>query len=104
MNMETIMMKKTTLTYLGLCFGIAFLLPTTAVSAEKFEAKTFLHEKCTGCHDSSVYTRKKRRVKSLSQLDTQVRMCDAQLGIKMFDEEVTSIVNYLDKNYYHFKQ
>jgi len=95
-------MKKTILLCLGL--GVGYSLPTLAETAENIDAKTFVHEKCSGCHDSSVYTRKKRRVASLPQLDAQVRMCDAQLGIKLFDEDINAIVNYLNHNYYHFEK
>lgn len=94
------MMKKTAL--MCLCLGFGYSLPTLAETAEKIDAKTFVQEKCTSCHDSSVYTRKERRVDSFSRLDSQVRMCDAQLGIKMFDEDVSAIVTYLNDTYYHF--
>lgn len=94
------MMKKTMLLCLGLSLG--YSLPALAETAEKIDAKTFVHEKCSGCHDSSVYTRKKRRVNSLPQLDAQVRMCDAQLGIKLFDEDISAVVDYLNQSYYHF--
>ncbi len=94
------MMRKTLL--LGLCLGLASALPALAETSENIDAKSFIKEKCSGCHGSEVYTRKKRRVESLPKLDAQVRMCDAQLGIKLFDEDVTAIVNYLNTNYYHF--
>lgn len=94
------MLKKTV--FFCLSLGLGYSLPALAETTEKIDAKTFVQEKCSGCHDSSVYTRKKRRVDSLSRLDSQVRMCDAQLGIKLFDEDVNAIVNYLNDNYYHF--
>ena len=87
---------------LCLSLGFGYSLPALAETSGKIDPKTFVQEKCSGCHDTSVYTRKQRRVKSLSQLDTQVRMCDAQLGIKLFDEDVNALVNYLNQNYYHF--
>lgn len=93
-------MKTTALIFLGLGLGCA--LPALAETSAASDPKTFVQEKCSGCHDSSVYTRKQRRVDSLSRLDSQVRMCDAQLGIKLFDEDVNAIVNYLNDNYYHF--
>ena len=96
------MIKTTALLYLGLGLGLSCSLPALAASTEKIDPKSFLQEKCSGCHDTSVYTRKQRRVKSLPKLDAQVRMCDAQLGIKLFDEDVNALVNYLNDNYYHF--
>ena len=100
--MEKNMMKKTAI--MCLCIGFGYSLPTLAETAGKIDAKSFLQEKCSSCHDSSVYTRKERRVDSFSRLDSQVRMCDAQLGTKMFDEDVSSVVNYLNDNYYHFEK
>jgi len=94
------MIKKAAL--MCLCLGFGYSLPSLAETAGKIDAKTFVQEKCTSCHDSSTYTRKERRVDSFSRLDSQVRMCDAQLGIKLFDEDVSAIVTYLNDNYYHF--
>ncbi len=94
------MIKKAAL--MCLCLGFGYSLPALAETASKIDAKTFVQEKCSSCHDSSVYTRKERRVDSISRLDSQVRMCDAQLGIKLFDEDVSAIVTYLNDNYYHF--
>lgn len=85
-----------------LCLGFGYSMPTLAETDEGIDAKSFVHEKCSGCHDSSIYTRKNRRVDSLSRLNSQVRMCDAQLGTNLFDEDVTAIVNYLNDSYYHF--
>lgn len=59
-------------------------------------------DNCTGCHDSSVYTRADRRVKSLERLGAQVRFCKDNLGLTWFDDEVEDVVHYLNKNYYHY--
>ena len=91
------MMIRTLLLFLS-----CTLLATTA-SAKDFHAESFVQDKCTGCHDSSIYTRSKRRVDSLPRLESQVRFCDANLGIKMFDDDVTAVVNHLNDKYYHFK-
>jgi hypothetical protein len=82
-------------------FGLS--LGVQAEQAE-FEAGHFVETKCTACHDSSVYTRKNRRVKSLDRLQSQVRMCDANLGTKLFDEDLLSVVDYLNDNYYKFEK
>ena len=94
------MIKRTLLTSLFLVIG--YSLPAFAEADENIDAKSFVQEKCSNCHDSSIYTRKDRRVDSLSRLNSQVRMCDAQLGTSLFDEDITAIVNYLNDNYYHF--
>ena len=57
---------------------------------------------CTGCHDSTVYTRENRRVQNLPRLGKQVRFCRDNLGIAWFDDEVEDVIHYLDQTYYHF--
>ncbi len=83
---------------------LTLIFSATAFAGEDFQAGTFHQNNCTGCHDSSVYTRKKRRVDSLPHLESQVRMCDANLGKKLFDTEIQSLTNYLNDNYYHFSK
>ncbi len=86
-----------------LIIGLAGL-PFVGQADETFHAESFHQQKCTGCHDTSVYTRANRRVNSLPRLESQVRMCDANLGIKLFDDDLHALVNYLDKNYYKFSK
>ncbi len=86
-----------------LIIGLAGL-PFVGLADETFHAESFHQQKCTGCHDTSVYTRANRRVNSLPRLESQVRMCDANLGIKLFDDDLHALVNYLDKNYYKFSK
>lgn len=76
---------------------------TTKSLAANIENGDELHmENCSRCHDSSVYTRPNKRVKTLPKLGTQVRFCRDNLGITWFDDEVDDVVHYLNKNFYHF--
>jgi cytochrome c2 len=76
---------------------------TTATQAADIENGNDLHfENCTGCHDSTVYTRDDRKVGSLARLGTQVRFCKDNLGLTWFDDEVDDVIAYLNKEYYHF--
>ncbi|MCP4074666.1 MAG: cytochrome c [Gammaproteobacteria bacterium] len=76
---------------------------STASNAENIKNGDKLHaDKCTRCHDSTLYTRASKRVKTLPKLGTQVRMCKDNLGITWFDDEVDDVTGYLNKNYYHF--
>ena len=82
---------------------VALLLPlATAGQAADFDAEKFLGEKCTQCHDSSVYTRPDHKVQSLTALDTQVRRCDSMIGTKLFDDDINAVVEHLNTRYYHF--
>lgn len=57
---------------------------------------------CISCHDSGVYTRADHKMKDYTMLAAQVRRCDANLGSKLFDEDMDSITEYLNDTYYHF--
>ena len=81
---------------------LTLIFSATVLAGEDFQADTFHQKSCTGCHDSSAYTRKKRRIDSLPRLESQVRMCDANLGKQLFENEIQSLTDYLNDNYYHF--
>lgn len=59
---------------------------------------------CISCHDTAVYTRDDRRVKDFPKLIAQVRLCDANLGTSLFDEEIEQVADYLNTAYYQFSQ
>jgi hypothetical protein len=78
-------------------------LYATSLQAADIENGADLHfENCTGCHDSTVYTRDNRVVQSLPRLGAQVRFCRDNLGLTWFDDEVDDVIGYLNKEYYHF--
>ena len=58
---------------------------------------------CKACHNTSVYTRKDRRVKSESQLIQQVKACDHQLSKNFNEKDSKDLVDYLNRNFYKFK-
>ncbi len=89
------LLLKTTFLLIGL-----FSFPTYAANLDNGSE---LHkDNCTRCHDKSVYTRPNRSVGSLPKLGSRVRLCQNNLGITWFDDEVEDVVHYLDKSYYHF--
>lgn len=57
---------------------------------------------CISCHDSGVYTRADRKMTDLTILAGQVRRCDANLGTKLFDEDLDSVTAFLNETYYKF--
>ena len=72
------------------------------VQAGNFDPAAFLAEHCSRCHDERVYTRPDRRVQNPAQLEAQVRRCDANFGTRLFDEDIATLVKYLDTTYYRF--
>ena len=86
-------------------FYISFLAAfyASSVQAADIDNGDDLHfENCTGCHDSTAYTRDNRVVQSLARLGTQVRFCKDSLELTWFDDEVDDVIGYLNKEYYHF--
>ena len=84
-----------------LFFAALFLAGPASAATGQGQA---LHDKhCLRCHDSSLYTRDNRRVKSLDGLRKQIRRCEQSLGLRWFDDQLDSVVRYLNDNYYHFK-
>lgn len=77
-------------------------LQTAEAANGTHPGKTLLEENCMSCHDSGVYTRPDRKMTDFAMLSTQVRRCDANLGSKLFDEDMDSITNYLNETYYKF--
>lgn len=81
-------------------------------SAEAAASGEALHEQhCLACHErltdgepASLYTRDNRLVTSLDGLQAQVRRCEQNLELRWFDEDIDSVVQYLNQTYYHFEQ
>lgn len=76
------------------------------------EAGRILYEKnqCASCHTkivggdgSALYTRENRKVKTPSQLISQVAFCNTRLNANLFPEEEKDIAAYLNSRYYKFK-
>jgi len=91
---------------------ITFLLSSTisvSVNAEDAHPGKSLHdESCLNCHlgnhDEKFYTKENRRVKDFKGLGTMVKMCDANLGTALFDEDMEEITNYLNDSFYKFPE
>lgn len=82
---------------------IATCTAATASSfASDFEPKPYHDGKCMRCHDTGVYTREDRRVRSYPRLQAQVARCDANLGTQLFPEDLELLVDHLNTDYYRF--
>ena len=79
------------------------ILATSNLTAGDVElGKQLNEEHCLKCHGSELYTRPKRRVKSLEGLHKQVRFCEQNLGLTWFDDQIDSTATYLNLEYYKF--
>lgn len=72
-------------------------------AATMSDIESLYAEHCVGCHGPEVYTRQDRKVTSLPGLERQVRLCELNLGLTWFDEEITAMTDYLNAQYYKFK-
>jgi hypothetical protein len=81
----------------------ALLSTTTLLHAEETVDGAALHaQNCTSCHGNEVYTRDDRRVQSLDALHGQVRMCEQNLGLTWFDDQVDAVTTLLNREFYKF--
>ncbi len=64
--------------------------------------RLFEASRCLHCHGTDVFTRVDRKVNSLTELDQQVRICDASLSTNWFDDQVLDVVAWLNQVYYKF--
>ena len=97
-------MKFTSFAFTSLLLSSAL---SVSVNAEDVHPGKAIHdESCLNCHkgnhDEKFYTREGRSVKDLKRLGTMVKMCDANLGTSLFDEDMEDITNYLNDSFYKF--
>jgi len=87
-----------------LCFVLLALSMNAAANDEKFHQGKSLHDqKCNSCHQSEVYTRKDRNVKSMSALENQVSNCmKGAAKAEWTGPQTTSVIDYLNERYYKF--
>lgn len=61
------------------------------------------NEKCMACHDTGVYTRDDRRVKTLQALSSQVNNCmKGPAKAEWTQIETDSVIQYLNQKFYKF--
>ena len=58
--------------------------------------------KCVACHDSKVYTRAERRVRSLDALRQQIDACGHMAKIELSEADQKNLVKYLNEQFYRF--
>lgn len=81
----------------------ATLVLTTSAFAGAEEGKEMFNEaNCMECHNTSDFTNSKK-VHSFKQLEQRVQACQLNSDAGWFDEDVTDVAKYLNKDFYKFK-
>jgi hypothetical protein len=89
-----------------LCASLVILLTPSvhAASLGDSAAGKRLHDaKCTGCHDTGVYIRKDRTVRSLDALERQLNGCTHMAKENFSAVETQNIIKYLNDQFYRFR-
>jgi mono/diheme cytochrome c family protein len=81
---------------------LSILLTSTSFANE--EGKELHEESCTRCHGSEKYTRDNSKIQNHFDLRSQVSACANNLGTGWFPDEEKSVVDYLNNQYYKFKE
>jgi CxxC motif-containing protein (DUF1111 family) len=84
----------------AICLGVSTVQADDSATAP---GENLHEENCLSCHKPELYTNPGRRVTSREALSNQVRLCEQQLQLQWFDEEVESVADYLNQEFYKFK-
>jgi hypothetical protein len=79
------------------------LLTGFTVQADVAKGKMLVEQACSGCHDTSVYSRPDKKMKSLSAIQAQVERCPKPAGMQWSEQDSKDVVEYLNKEYYHYE-
>jgi hypothetical protein len=74
-----------------------------ALPGDSAEGKRLHDANCKGCHDTDIYTRKDRLVRSLDALSEQLGDCSHMAKKEFSAIETQNIIKYLDDRFYKFR-
>ena len=88
----------------------ALLLSSGLAQADVKRGKSLHNSNCISCHSgimggmpNDIYVRENRRIDNYPGLVKQVNRCNDNLDVPWHNDEVMDVVEYLNKQYYHFK-
>ena len=90
-----------------LCVSLLILLMPSSAYAElpgdSADGKRLHDANCVGCHDTGIYTRKDRLVRSLDALKKQLGGCSHMAKKEFSAIETQNIIKYLNDQFYQFR-
>ena len=90
-----------------LCASLLIVLMPSAYAAQlpgDSADGSFLHDaNCLGCHDTGIYTRKDRLVRSLDALEKRLGDCSHMAKKEFSATETQNIIKYLNDQFYQFR-
>ena len=91
-----------------LCVSLLILLmPSVACAAalrgDSADGKRLHDANCMGCHDTGIYTRKDRLIRSLNALETRLGDCSHMANKEFSATEKQNIIKYLNDQFYQFR-
>jgi hypothetical protein len=71
--------------------------------AESSRGKMLYNNHCVECHESNVYIREKRRVKSTADIVYWISHWSNHLELDWNTDDINEVGHYLEETYYNFK-
>jgi CxxC motif-containing protein (DUF1111 family) len=92
----------------GILFvSLVLLMPpahAASLPGDSANGKLLYDANCTGCHDTSVLTRKDRVVQSLDALKEQLGSCSHMANKEFSESETQDLLKYLNDQFYRFRE
>ncbi len=84
---------------------LILLIPSAyaALPGDSVDGKRLHDANCKGCHDTGIYTRTDRLVRSLDALKQQLSGCSHMAKKEFSAIETQNIVKYLNDEFYQFR-
>jgi hypothetical protein len=83
--------------------GLLALSALAASPGDSSAGKRLHDANCMGCHDTSVYSRKTRSVRSLDALKQQLESCGHASDKNLSPADKQNIIRYLNDQFYQFR-
>lgn len=97
-------MIKSLLVVSGLLIASSFAYAAPFAKGDPKAGKVLHDKTCLSCHDSKMYTRATRKIKTPAQLAGRVSGCNANTGAGWFPEDELNVSAYLNQQFYKFKK